>query len=60
MLSLWHDCFFILMCYNEKFIVEIGLVVMELCCHNINMNAKEKHIIRDILKIGALFPLLTV
>ena len=28
----------------------IGLVVTELCCHKINMNAKEKHIIQRILK----------
>ena len=49
-ISLRHDYFLILMCYNEKFIVKIGLVVMELCCHKINMNTKEKHIIRGILK----------
>ncbi len=27
-----------------------GLVVMELCCHRINMNTKERHIIKTILK----------
>ena len=31
-------------------LVSIGLVVTELCCHKINMNAKEKHIIQRILK----------
>ncbi len=31
--------------------VSIGLVVTELCCHKINMNAKEKDIIRSILEI---------
>ncbi len=31
--------------------VPIGHVVTELCCHKINMNTKEKHIIQSILKI---------
>ncbi len=32
--------------------MSIGLVVMEVCCHKINMNTKEKDIIRSILKRG--------
>ena len=31
-------------------LVSIGLVVTELCCHKINMNTKEKPIIKRILK----------
>ncbi len=31
-------------------LVSIGLVVTDLCCHKINMNTKEKDIIRSILK----------
>ena len=34
--------------------MSIGLVVTELCCHKINMNTKEKHIIRSILNEGPL------
>ncbi len=44
--------FFILVCYNDKsgINVVIGLTVAELERHKINMNTKEKHIIRSILK----------
>ncbi len=35
-----------------QILVSIGIVVMELCCHKINMNTKEKHIIKRILKKG--------
>ncbi len=34
-----------------QIVVSIGLVVMELGCHKINMNTKEKHIIKRILKV---------
>ncbi len=44
-ISLWYVYFLSLVTYNKK----IGLVVTELCCQKINMNTKEKHIIRSIL-----------
>ena len=67
-ISVRYVYFFILLCYNDKFginmlyeqgttmqiLVSIGLVVTELCCHKINMNTKEKHIIRRIIKEGGL------
>ncbi len=52
-ISLRYVYFLILVSYNNKFgtsMLSIGLVVTELCCHKINMNAKEKHIIQRILK----------
>ena len=43
-ISLWCVYFFILVCYHDK----IGIAELER--HKTNMNTKEKHIIRSILK----------
>ncbi len=57
MISLWCVYFFILVCYNDKFginipgFVAIRLAVAELERHKTNMNTKEKHIIPGILKV---------
>ena len=50
-ISLWCVCFFILVCYNDKFGINIpsfvatGLMVSELERHKTNMNTKEKQIL---------------
>ncbi len=36
--------------FDWEILVSIGLVVTQLCCHKININTKEKDIIRSILK----------
>ena len=33
-------------------LVSFGLIVTEVCCHKINMNTKEKDIIKRILKVS--------
>ena len=33
--------------------VSFGLIVTEVCCHKINMNTKEKDIIKRILKMSS-------
>ncbi len=38
-----------------QILVSIGLVVTELCCHKLNMNTKEKHIIQSILNFAVFF-----
>ncbi len=59
-ISLWCVYFFILVCYNDKFginilyepsFVAIRLTVAELERHKTNMNTKEKHFIQSILNI---------
>ncbi len=63
-ISLWCVYFFILVCYIDKFgidipsFVAIGLMVAELERHKTNMNTKEKHIIQSILKTNRLEDLL--
>ena len=44
-ISLQYVYFFIEQGTTMQILVSIGLVVRELCCHKLNMNTKEKHII---------------
>ncbi len=32
-----------------------GLIVTEVCCHKLNMNSKEKDIIKRILKFNGMY-----
>ena len=38
-----------------QMLVSFGLTVMEVCCHKINMNAKEKYIIKRILNCICIY-----